>query len=114
MKMRTANGFKKTEEYKRIRKHLVNLFGQPDYTDHIVDGVSFKWYVVNLPREIKSEKNIKKYVESVISTPKNIFSEVKLIKNTRSLDNNPRKYHYLFYSDSLRILVRLKAYENQI
>lgn len=43
--MREATGFKRTRKYKEIRRFLRDFIGIPDYTDHIVNGVSFKWFV---------------------------------------------------------------------
>ena len=43
--VREASGWKRTQEYKDVRWILKGALGTPDYTDHIKNGVSFKWYL---------------------------------------------------------------------
>jgi len=92
--------FKKTEKYKIFRRFICDLLGQPNYTDRIVNGVSFKWYLneeikTNIPR---TNEKIRKFLIEKIPKEYNYNVEIKIIPSGSC--------QYRYRDDSLRILVR--------
>jgi hypothetical protein len=106
--MRTTNNVKKSRIYKDIKAIFNRLFGSANYRDHIINGVSFKWYITSYMKNRIGMGNvnacsfnlIRKKVLSHLETDEefkkhSIIFEIKIV---------PRIYSYGY--DSLRILTR--------
>jgi hypothetical protein len=106
--MRQSQGFKSTRKYKAIRSFICILFGQPDYTDHISNGVSFKWYLHKVIKyiPISHRGKIVEFALHLLSN-KNIKAECKILRYSNEInDANLLSLYHTNPRDSFRILVR--------
>ena len=100
--------FKRSEEYKRIRRKLSILLGYPDYADKIVNGVSFKWYKKTY--KIYTTSIFRKHLEENIrELMSEIFEDFDVIFKIIEPFNEKYVYGSRRYSGPiLRILVKRK------
>lgn len=102
--------FKHSEEYKIIRRRLTILLGQPDYSDEIIKGVSFKWYHQNYKIHTTAifRKQLEENIRELMSE---IFEDFDVIFKMINNKTFGGKYLYgsrRFSGPILRILVKRK------
>lgn len=92
---------KKAPIYKQIRSIINQLFGSPEYSDNIINGVSFKWYVRPDLAERLGNTSIKEAAEEILRD--RVFPEFSRVRfETKLLRHRGRDIF-----PSLRILVRI-------
>ena len=104
---RKGMNFKKNKNYKTIRRLLIEMLDQnPDYTDRIVNGVSFKWYLHNIVYYEGLKELLIRYIS--MEFPDGYDVKVKIIKYPAKIirDEFSPFIYKRFSGDSLRILVK--------
>jgi hypothetical protein len=109
---RLPTGFKATKEYMQVRSGLCNFLGQPSYTDHIKNGVSFKWYLdiikhYEIPKEFsKMKDDIGEYILFHMFLPRTCTVEIKFLPSIVPLMISPMRRSRPVGGDCVRVLVR--------
>jgi len=109
--MRRRNNTKNTLTYKEIRKLFRHNFIPPNFTDFIIDGVSFKWYYNSEVRRLLNGKTMSEYFRQFCPIDIYRIMKFKTLPRTRFRPEHLRYGREEYEPVSLRILVKLRGLE---